>query len=602
MDGVGINLKTLMQSKALEVPFFQRPYVWEEEHFEALIDSFEDSPKNVMPFFGSVILKEFGGSDSGKYLVIDGQQRCMTFSILIRAILDVCSGNRYLSATQETRLVDCIYGVNEDSDGNEFYITKLTPSNPDKKSFDRVMCAEVDRPLDLDENTKDAIEKAYKFFYDYFSINSDKIKIFYGKLNSDNNSIIKISLTTSDDEQKIFDSVNSMGKSLSNADIIKNYIFQKLRENAKDDEVRKNQVTDLYNKKWDAVFYADDKKEFWYKELTVGRLKTDNLECFLKDFAIVKGIYAAKKTSGTYGLCNAFKEYINNLDDEELKIFVKEINEYANIYYSYKKGYEELNEFIWSDYQNRLLLILDNLNTTTFNPYVLKVLKELPEEAETRFANLEKFVLHRFIYDGTTKNYNQCCEKLMFTDDDAKYLKEYMEDSPVNNDSYKLRFRKFNNTQARFMIFLIEMLSRNGEEDSYSDFLKIDTYTLEHVMPQKWQTSWYDVPSYDEMGKLVDRNDVDNFIQGRNRAIKSLGNCALLTSKLNAKISNSNFATKIEGKSGANCGGMRKFAASLLTTKDIIAVYDNAKIWDEREIYMHEKKYFEKLNEFYKFE
>lgn len=295
MDGIGINLKTLMQSKALEVPFFQRPYVWEEEHFEALIDSFEDSPKNVMPFFGSVILKEFGGSDSGKYLVIDGQQRCMTFSILIRAILDVCSGNRYLSATQETRLVDCIYSVNEDSDGNEFYITKLTPSNPDKKSFDRVMCAEVDRPLDLDENTKDAIEKAYKFFYDYFSINSDKIKIFYGKLNSDNNSIIKISLTTSDDEQKIFDSVNSMGKSLSNADIIKNYIFQKLRENAKDDEVRKNQVTDLYNKKWDAVFYADDKKEFWYKELTVGRLKTDNLECFLKDFAIVKGIYAAKR-------------------------------------------------------------------------------------------------------------------------------------------------------------------------------------------------------------------------------------------------------------------------------------------------------------------
>ena len=57
MDGVGINLKTLMQSKALEVPFFQRPYVWEEEHFEALIDSFEDSPKNVMPFLGVWYLK-----------------------------------------------------------------------------------------------------------------------------------------------------------------------------------------------------------------------------------------------------------------------------------------------------------------------------------------------------------------------------------------------------------------------------------------------------------------------------------------------------------------------------------------------------------------
>ncbi len=52
MNGNGIALKSLLQSNALEVPFFQRPYVWEEEHFEALIDSFEDSPEGVMPFWG----------------------------------------------------------------------------------------------------------------------------------------------------------------------------------------------------------------------------------------------------------------------------------------------------------------------------------------------------------------------------------------------------------------------------------------------------------------------------------------------------------------------------------------------------------------------
>ena len=40
MNGNGIALKSLLQSNALEVPFFQRPYVWEEEHFEALIDRF----------------------------------------------------------------------------------------------------------------------------------------------------------------------------------------------------------------------------------------------------------------------------------------------------------------------------------------------------------------------------------------------------------------------------------------------------------------------------------------------------------------------------------------------------------------------------------
>lgn len=86
-----------------------------------------------MPFFGSLILKEFGGVDSGQYLIIDGQQRCTTFSVLIKAMLDVCDGNSYLSSTQITRLVDCIYSVDEDVNGDEIYLTKLIPSNPDKK-------------------------------------------------------------------------------------------------------------------------------------------------------------------------------------------------------------------------------------------------------------------------------------------------------------------------------------------------------------------------------------------------------------------------------------------------------------------------------------
>lgn len=515
--------------------------------------------------------------------------------------MDVCDENTHLSATQITRLIDCIYTVKEDSDGDEFYLTKLIPSNPDKKSYIKVMGTE-ERPLIISESTVDSIERAYMFFYNYFSINTEKIKAFYNKLISNNNSIIKITLTATDDEQKIFDSVNGMGKSLSNADIIKNYIFQKLREFAKDDEVKKEHITDIYYTYWDSIFYVDEKKDFWYSEKTVGRIKTDNLESFIKDFAIIKKIYTAKKTTGTYGLCNAYKEYINRLSDDELRLFIKEINGYAQVYFNYKTEYETINEFIWKDYKNRLLLILDNLDTTTFNPYVLKVLKEMPQQAENRFMNLEKFIIHRFIYDGTTKNYNQCCEKLMTVEDDARYLNEYMKDSPVQNDSYKIRFRKFNNNQARLLLFLVEMYCRNGEEDKYSDGLRIDTFSLEHIMPQKWQNSWYEVAAYDDTGKVIDRNDVDEFIQIRNKAVRSLGNCTLLTAKLNTSISNSSFEVKVNGKStGANAGGIRKYAASLVTTKNIVDVYEKAKIWDELQIYAHEEKYFEVLNSAYNF-
>ena len=602
MNGSGIALKSLLQSNMLEVPFFQRPYVWEEEHFEALIDSFEDSPEGVMPFFGSVILKEFNGPDSGQYLVIDGQQRCTTFCVLIRAILDVCNSINQLSSTQITRLTDCVYSVSEDTEGNEIYTSKLIPSNPDKKTFDTVMKVGEDRTGLSSIESNESIIKAYQFFFNYFSVNPNQIKPFYMRLVAENNSIIKITLSSTDDEQKIFDSVNSMGKSLSNADIIKNYVFQKLRENAKNDEIKKNQVLDLYNEFWDSLFYADEKKDFWYRELTVGRIKTDNLECFLKDFAIVKKFYFAKKTTGTYGLCNAYKAYINSLDDNELKAFVKEMNSYAVVFYSYKKEYEDLNEFQWDDYRNRLLLILDNLDTTTFNPYVLMVLKECPNEAEGRFLNLERFILQRFIFDGTTKNYNQCCEKLLQVDDDKRYLKEYMDESPTNNDTYKSKFRQFTNGQARLLLFLLEMLIRRGSEELYSDGLRISTFSLEHIMPQKWQTAWYGVDSYDEEGKIVDRNNVEMFIQERNRAVRSLGNMTLLTSKLNTSISNSDFETKINGKTtGNNPGGIKKYASSLETTNAIVEAYENGVIWDERQIYKYETKYYDLLNEFYQF-
>lgn len=602
MDGTGIKLKEFLGLKSLEVPFFQRPYVWGNKDFEALIDSLDDSPECLMPFFGSVILQEIV-EESGEYLIIDGQQRCMTFSIIIRAILDVCKDEHVLSITQKSNLISYIYNVKVDAHRNETYSMKLTPSNPDQMTYEKIMDAKAERPVEIEDETKDPIENAYKYFFDYFSEDEARILSVFNRIDAENKSIIKITLSKKDDEQKIFDSVNSLGKTLSNADIIKNYIFQKLREKAKDDKERKDEITKLYYKYWDSIFASEEKRYFWNKEITVGRVKTDNLECFLKDFAIIKKIYTAKTTTGSYGLCNAFKEHVNGMESKELEKLVKEINAYAKVYYDYKEEFEELNVLAWNDSVNRLLLILNELDTTTFNPYILMVLKKKAKEAKSRFLNLERFILKRFIFDGTTKNYNQVCEKLLSSSDDKAYLDEYMEESPVNNTTYKDRFRKFTNRQARLLLFLIEMKKREGVEEKYSDTFKISTYSLEHIMPKKWHDNWLDVDSYDEEGKEVDRNNVEGFNANRDLAIKSLGNMALLTTKLNTSISNSDIKTKMEGKKGKKSkDGIKKYASSLITTKDIIDVYDETGKWDERNIYDYEKSYYDVLNKAYNLE
>ena len=427
MDGFGDNFLWMKKSKTIEVPFFQRPYVWDEEQFEALIDSFLDSPDNTMPFFGSIILKKT--KDDNRYLIIDGQQRVTTFNVLIRVLLDIYKTDKFkLALTLMTDLIGCIYNVEYDSDGEEVFYNKLKPSNSDYESFITIMDPNTPRPLNAELIGNSPIEDAYKYFYNYFSSEegSNLAKKFCLKLHNENNSLIYIILDDKDDEQKIFDSVNSLGKSLSNSDIIKNYIFQKMKELSGKDEVKEKQVVELYYKYWDAVFYSNERKDFWYSEFTLGRTKTDNLECFLKDLAIVKHIYGAKKTTGTYGLCNAYKAYIDNLNIEELISLIKEIKEYAEVYYNYKTEYSDMKNFVWSDYKNRLLLILDKLETSTFNPYILKLLKEDPIDLEKKFYNFERFFLKRFIYGGTTKNYNQCCEGLLAAENDEAFYENYL--------------------------------------------------------------------------------------------------------------------------------------------------------------------------------
>ena len=71
----------------LSVPFFQRSYVWDTEDWDALVKSIRDSNDKMMPFLGSLILQK--DSSSNRYLVIDGQQRLTTLSIMIKSILDV---------------------------------------------------------------------------------------------------------------------------------------------------------------------------------------------------------------------------------------------------------------------------------------------------------------------------------------------------------------------------------------------------------------------------------------------------------------------------------------------------------------------------------
>lgn len=108
------------------------------------------------------------------------------------------------------------------------------------------------------------------------------------------NILVVIDLTVDDDEQAIFDTINSAGVRLSSADIVKNVLFQRAFElfgNQEDVEV-------LYKDSWEAVFANDEQSiTFWDTARATGRLWRDNIELMLHSISVIEGFFDPEKHS-----------------------------------------------------------------------------------------------------------------------------------------------------------------------------------------------------------------------------------------------------------------------------------------------------------------
>lgn len=112
MKGEAQNFKWF-KDRIFEIPFFQRPYVWKEDNWEELWNNIVLNSAEEMPFIGSFILQIKDDRGLVNYIVIDGQQRLTTLSILIKAFLDSSSDlkndDEYSGAMNEIESYIIIY-------------------------------------------------------------------------------------------------------------------------------------------------------------------------------------------------------------------------------------------------------------------------------------------------------------------------------------------------------------------------------------------------------------------------------------------------------------------------------------------------------------
>lgn len=514
----------------LKIPHFQRAYVWGEEQWDRFLDDLEYASRvNDSYFMGSVILKQqLAPMDQySTRTIVDGQQRLTTIILFFRA---------YFELKDQLDVFKQIFTTFTDE-------VILEHNFIDMPVFRKVFKGE---PVTANEK-KSKIWKCYHYFLE----NMDTDKINHQKLLS-NILFVGIELQNNEDEQQIFDTINSLGVRLTTAELLKNYLFS--------DNI------DSYNQNWRDVFEVDSEtREYWDQDVTSGRNIRSNIDLFLQSYLYIKilndesGVTTEDKERyfKIDSVFNSYKEFISKYKFD-VSIIISEIKSYASVYRASINPKIVEQEVKKDDYTQRINLVMFGMDSTTLIPYVLYIAKNLNDESDRNkiYQYLETYVMRRLICRNTAKNYNQLFRSLINSQIDTveklqiaiENKSEKINKMPSDKDLQDgVTNSVLSNKQSKGILYLIEKSIRSDLQQLELKYF--DEYSLEHVMPKKWRNHW------GEANLTNEQKDE------RDKLLLTLGNLTLLTRQLNSSIRDADWATKKNGN-GRN-PGLSEYASGI---------------------------------------
>ena len=527
----------------LEVPFYQREYVWSEDEYKRFLDDMEYvTESNQTYFLGSIIFKK----NKHKRTIIDGQQRLTTWCIFAKAY-SLKSGD---NLAKKYLMRNAIYPV-------------INHSKSDTAAFKKILLHKKVEKIDNPQNNK--LYNAFNYFVDELSIKKINFKALQKNL-----FFVCLNLDEGEDEQQIFDTINSLGVRLTISDMLKNYLFSE--KNIKS-----------YEENWAQIFESDDEtRQYWKSTISAGSKSRTMMDLFFDAYLQVliqdkkyKVKASDKKVySRVNHLFKSYQSFVRNYLNNDRDLLIEEMADYAQCFKDTFKPDCCKETWTKNDELSRLNVVIFGLDTTTLIPYVLFLRKYINENR--RFmrmcATLESFIMRRMVVGGDTKNYNRFFTSLILKKiDDVYTLRDEIKEvsnttmSVPDNEQLLEGFlnSKLTNKQTKGILFLIE----SGLRPANSTVLLrgIDEYSLEHLMPKKWINNWNKPRGHDA-------------IMERDRIILTLGNLAIIPQKLNSSISDSSWKRKLRGSD--NQPGLKECASGLFTMKNVI----NKTSWNETNI------------------
>lgn len=539
--------KLLNTSRQFIVPIFQRNYSWQKSQYEQLwfdilrASKFKEKQNH---FIGSIVYIDMG-TPAGRpqqLLLIDGQQRLTTISILLCAIKDYVQ-----KFNLETKLINLAkiknqFLYNSDEIDEDRY--KLLLNVQDKETYIKL----IDNTIFTVNKPATNIIKCYEFFYERIE---DFIKQ-YGQIDEIYAGIFKLSLVSisldkdSDNPQMIFESMNSTGKDLSQTDLLRNYLLMDLTP---------EKQTRLYKTYWKPMeelfgedIYKNDVNKFDYFIRDFLILKSDtgyickinnvyeNFKRYYLDnncekFAVLRDLFTYAKY---YACIDLLQE-----NDDELKLYWQEFKKLdSHVVYPFLLK-------LYDDYSRQILIKED------FKKILQVVISYLWRRAICEIPTNSLSKTFATLYQAVDKDdyVNSVIKAFVFKSSYKRFPSDYeVREKLQTKDIYHFRLRKY----------LLEALENYYHKEPID--LNTANYTIEHIMPQNIEhnLSWQKM-----LGE--DWQEVHSLY------LHSLGN--LTITGYNAEMSNKSFGEKVNGESG--------FKHSHLKLNESIAQCD---VWNKKAI------------------
>ncbi len=498
------------QEKQFVIPIYQRVYSWGKEQCKQLWDDIIKTGGNDQiegHFIGSIVFVHDGiyTTNHNEFLIIDGQQRLTTITLLFIALRDHLNDEDELLEKFSRQKIQNRYLINSDEKGDKKF--KLILSEPDRNTL--LSLIDKDRRKPNEPSLK--IMENFKLFEEWIRKNTDKLETIFKGL--DKLMVVEISLEKGkDNPQLIFESMNSTGKDLTQTDLIKNYILMGL-------EPEKQEI--FYKKYWRAM-----EEDFKQNETLFNQFVRHYLTIKTREIPNISKVYGA------------FKRYQQERGIET-EVLLQDLQKYCG-YFCRIVFKKEADKDL-----NKALSFLVDLEMDVIYPLLLELYSDYSDGVLSKqdfipiIYLIESYICRRAVCGLGTNGLNKVFPsftKHIQKDEYFKSLKAhfgYLTEKQrfPNNDEFKKLFITIDFYHFQKREYFLERLENFDTKEP----VNTQKCTTEHIMPQTLTKEW-------------ERDLGENFQAIHDKYLHTIGNLTL--TGYNQEYRNNSFQEKRDMEKG----------------------------------------------------